>query len=783
MRLGLVRKAALVLAVVLASGGCAGRWSYRQGIEAGRKADWDLAVARLTRALQEQPDNIDYKMALENAKIQASRAHHHNAQKHLAANNLEAALEELDVAAKFDPSNQAFALDRKLTREKIERLEDERRQRTKFEEMKRRADASRAPVTTLSPRSPIPISLHMPDASLQKVFDTLAQLAGVNILFDELFRDKQVNVKLVDVTFQEALDQLTFVNGFFYKVLDANTIIIAPENPQKRRRYEENLMRTFYLQNADPNELLNNVRQMLTATGAPPRMVASPALRTITVMGNADEIALAARIVDALDKPIGEVLVEVEILDVNKTKAKDYGISLANHSASVTLSPFNNDAKDPVSLRAHLLSSFNLSDFVVNIPSTILVNFLQKENTSRILASPRLRAAEGKQTILRIGTEVPIPITSFIAQTGGVNNIGAPATSIQYRNVGINMELTPRVNAEGEVTFDPLAAEFSLIGGDRNVGGTLAPTFLTRNVRGTLRVKDGETALIGGLIQSTETEQFAGFIGIQNVPILNRLLTNHTPSHDESEILISITPHVVRGPKLSDEDMKSLYTGTKEIVKVPGSRPPLFGPIEEPTETPTPAPPVAPTTPPVGVAPPPPVVPVDPNATPVPGGGAPVPGGMAATGLTPLTPAAEGVSEEPSVTVIFSPPETPIKLGETASVSVVVIKVRDLVSVELGVSYDPASVSAESVDPGSLLTLDGAAVSSERNLEPGRIRGRFARTTPTSAGGSTGAVVSMTFKGLKPGPSTITIDSLSLITPRGRERVTLPGPGRVVVLP
>ena len=798
MRVGGRRAMAVVLAMALAGSGCAGRWAYRQGRAEARKGNWDMAVARLNKALQHDPDNIDYKLALDNARIQASRSHHHEALKLLARNDLDAAADRLQIAANYDPANQAYAADLKLTRDKIRRREDERRQRGEFDERMRRAAAQRPPVPTLSPRSPVPISINMPDASLQKIFETLAQLAGVNILFDEAFRDKQTSARLVDVTFQEALDQLTFVNKKFYKVLDQNTIIIAEDNPQMRRRYDESLVQTFYIQNAEPNELTNTLRMMMQRGGTPPQIAPSTGqgLRVITIAGNADEVALAAKLIQALDKPLGEVLVEIEILDVKRSNLKHYGIELANYDGAVTFDPHGSGGN----IRAHLLSSLNLADFVVKIPNQLLYRFLQTDSTARILASPRLRGAEGKQTTLRIGTQVPIPVTTFTATQPGANF--APATSFQYRNVGINMELTPRVNAEGEVTFDPIAAEFSLIGQDRDVGGGLkVPEFLTREMKGTLRIRDGETALIGGLIQTEEREAFAGIIGLQSVPILNKVFTSPRKEKIDGEILISVTPHVVRGPKLSDDDLRSFYAGTKETVKVPSARPPLFGtpePVPSPAAGDEVAPTPAPTTPPVGVSPPEPPVseeqaeaaaggPMVP-ATPAPPEPAPASATPPAAGAAPPmpggAPSPEPPAEEPNIMVIFSPPEVAIKLGDPPSMmSIIVLRVKELASVEAVVTFDASALEPQDPEPGTLLTLDGKTVSAEKTVDAGRVHMRFSRSEPTAKTPSSGAVAVMRFKGLKPGPTTVTIESLSLITPRGRERVTLPGPGRVVVLP
>jgi type II secretory pathway component GspD/PulD (secretin) len=180
---------------------------------------------------------------------------------------------------------------------------------------------------------------------------------------------------------------------------------------------------------------------------------------------------VAERLVELHDKARGEVLVELEILEVNRNKLKNYGIELSNYTAQATFSPTGQAGElggGFTNVRAQVLSSLNVSDFVLSIPSTVLVRFLQNEDTTRILANPRLRAAEGKKTSLRIGTEVPIPVTTFTATQAGTSTF-APATSFNYKNVGVNLEITPKVNPNGDISLE-MDAEFSTIGADRNVG-------------------------------------------------------------------------------------------------------------------------------------------------------------------------------------------------------------------------------------------------------------------------------------------------------------------------
>ena len=766
------RRTLLAVSVValVATSGCAARWAYRQAEDAVARGEWDLAVARYTKALEKDKKNIGYKIALENARIQASRFHYDKAREHLAASDLVKAAEELEIASNYDPANRSAADDLKLVRDRIMKRDDEQRERAAFEQTKARAQAvARVPLPVLSPRSPVPITMKFEDASLQKILESLGRIAGVNVLFDEGFRDKKATVNLSGISFQEALDRITFVNRLFYKVLDQNTIIVVPESRQKRTSYDELLLRTFYIQNAEINDTVNLVKTLAKVQ----TVAGNPALNAISVLGTLDQLAIAERIIDANDKARGEVLVEVRILEINRNNLKRWGIDLSNYTASATLSPTG--AADEVTagllnIRAHLLSSLNQADWVVSIPSTVFARFLQTDSNVRILASPRLRAAEGKKAELKIGTEVPIPVTSYtVGTSGGANQGYLPATSFQYRNVGVNLTLEPRVAASGDITLQ-MTAEFSLLGDDRNVGSEgnpiNVPTFLTRNVISTLRLRDGETGLIGGLLQGRDARSFSGAIGINNIPVLGKLFGNNQRSVDETEVLISITPRIVRAPKVTEDDMVPLRVGTQEVPRVEGVRPPLFG-TEPAPAAPEAVPPQAP-----GDA-----VPAGqrPLAAPAPSTTAPLPG----AGLEGIAPSGAAADTRPTG-AILSPPEVVLQVGQNGAVAVVVVGGRDLTGVELTVAWDATLAEVTDVAAGSLLSLDGVPVAAERAIEVGRARVKFSRATGVTG---SGAVAALTLRGLKPGSGSLLVESLVLVHSGGSERPAPPAPGRLVVAP
>jgi general secretion pathway protein D len=747
------------LALASLSLGCGAHRAHRSGQKLSERGDWDMAVARFTKALNASPRNIKYKISLENAKIQASRMHTDKARKHLQTGSLEKAMEEYGIAAGYDPSNKAATDDMAVLKARIDQLAADKRQARELSE-RRPADAT-LPVPLLSPRSPVLIRLST-TASVEKVYQTLGTLAGVNVVFDPDMqgKDRTITANLTGVTFQEALNQIGLVNKKAYRVLDQNTILIFDDsNVQTRQRWDDQVMRTFYLENVEVKDLEAAIRLVLGQTA---KVTKNEAINSLTIVATLDEMALADRFVRSNDKPKGEILVEVEILEINRTKAKEYGLQLSNYQAGVELQPTGVAGEVSgglTSLRAHLLSSLNASDWVVQIPSALFSKFLHDESIVKILSSPKVRAFEGKKATFNVGTDVPIP--QFYPGYGGSSTTGGGttggfgfggSTSAQYKTVGVNLEIDKaKVTATDEITME-FKAEFSLIGEDKVFGTgdnqVNYPQFLTRKLENTLRLTDGVTAVIGGLLQGRDARTLKGLLGIESIPLLNKVLGGQTRRDEEIEILISLTPHILRAPNILAEDVEPLYLGLRNNLKIPGVRP-LFG--REPEAEAAPAPALSPA--------------VAPTPSPTP---APQPESPAA--VAPLASRAA-----------WDRTEVRMKQGEVQRVAVNLFGARSLQEVSISVRSDTPGIEFVEIGAGQLLSVDGASVLTERQMEGTRASAQFKRATPLSGG--TGTVAFVAFRATRQGEATIFVEALSLRSGEVLSQVPLAGAVRVTVEP
>ena len=527
--------ASCLLAVTLALvvSGCAAGRAFRQGESAASAGDWDTAVAFYTRALQENPDRVDYKIALERAMLNASRAHLARAQEFEARDELSAALLEYREGSELDPTNrQAAAKVADLERVIRDRIEAER-PRPAIEEMREQARLATAP-PLLNPASRELLQMQFVDANLEDIIDFIGDSTGINVTYDQQFQDQQYSVRLAGVTIEDALNQILSANQSFYKVLNERTIIVIPDTPQKRAQYEEQVIRTFFVSHGDVSELSQLISTIIRVPQAVQPMVAvNETNNSITVRATAAVAGVIERILAANDKPLAEIVVDVEILEVNRERVKQFGLNLTQYALGGIFSPEvpppnESTAPDgvtsppPFNLNT-LTRGVSTADFFLAVPAAF-VRFLEDDTQTRFIARPQLRGQEGQQRTLNLGEEIPVPTTAFTPIAGGGAAVN-PLTSFNYRPVGVILEMTPRVTYEDEIILE-LEIENSTLGPSILVAGTSLPTFGSRRVVTRLRLRDGETNLLAGLFREQERKTLRGFPGLLRIPILRSLFAS-----------------------------------------------------------------------------------------------------------------------------------------------------------------------------------------------------------------------------------------------------------------
>lgn len=547
-----------LLAALLVAG-CAGNSAFRNAELALKNKNWDVAVAEYSRAMAQDPNNPEVKLKLGMAKVLAARSHYEEAKRMEDQNKLQQAIMELEVAVDLDPENQSAS-------DELERL----KKRVEHPEMMEvRKEERKYPLTELpsvalqpefSPKTNAPIELKFKDTSLKEVITTLGKIADVNILFDNDFKDLPVTFDFNNTTFLQALDTVLSSSHNFYKVIGRNTIIIAPDTPAKRGEYEETVSRTFYLSSAEVEEVARTLRNVLGI-----QMIATNVrLNTVTVKDRITRVLAAEKLVQQIDKPKPEIVVDVEILEVSRTRFQEYGIQISSPNAQgISTTIFTKP--DTLSLDpGPIVSRSNW--FISNFPQATL-KLLKQSSDSKVLASLPLRSVTGETGRVRFGRQVPVPQTTFAPiATGGVNQ--QPITSFIYRDVGINIDVTPRVHRDGDITMELIIESSSIAG----TGFGNLPEFSTSRVEKTLRLREGETSIVAGLVRDEEQKTQNGLPFLSRIPGLGHLFSDNTTSIKESDVVIALSPHIIRDLKVTPEDEKMLWLGIEEQQQSSGYR-------------------------------------------------------------------------------------------------------------------------------------------------------------------------------------------------------------------
>ncbi len=827
---------AIVLAMCVS--GCAAGHAYRQGQEASRVGDWDSAVTHYTKAVQENPEKAEYKIALERAVQNASREHLSRAHELEGRDQLDAALLEYKRAVELDPSNRLAAAKsielEKTVRDRIEAT------RPKPPIQGLREEARRASTPLLNPTAPMPVVTFGPNASVKDILNFIGTSTGINVTYDATFQDKGYTVRLEDVTLEQALQQITTANQLFYKVLNPKTIIIVPDNAQKHAQYDDLVVRVFYISHADVAEISQIINTIMRIPTMPvqPTVLQNKTANTLTVRATAPVMDVIERIIKANDKPRAEVIVDVQILEVNRKRTKDLGLNLSAYALGLTFSPevappntsntLPSAPAQPPPFNLNTISQgISTADFYLSVP-TLLVKFLETDSRTKVIAKPQLRGAEGTKLTLNLGDQIPVVSTVFgAAAPGGIAT--TPQSSFNYKDVGVNLEMTPRVTYEGEIVLDGFTVESSALGPSISVAGQDVPSFSSRRVGTKLRLREGESTLLAGLLRDDQRKILTGFPGITKTPILRALFGSTSEEINQSDIVMLLTPHIVRTHELTVEDLSSIYIGTQQNVGL-GGPPPLIAPqpLAEnapsgavPTGTPAAAgtqpgpvagvprstaspeggvpptnfPPPPGTSPvptfvtPLPGGPPPPVTQPPPSAAPgaAPGGAAPpttAPSGAAATsvpGAAPATPARDitttppapvGTSTPPAATtaqVIVTPPGTEFRVaGGPYTVPVSINNVSRVSVMTLTVTYNPNVLRVRAAQDGMFMRQGGVSTTFTPRIDAatGRVDIAITRTADLAGASGTGLLAVLAVDAIGPGGSVIQVSGVAS-TPEG----------------
>jgi general secretion pathway protein D len=815
------RIAGVIVVVVFAAttAGCAAGRAFRRGEEAARAGDWDAAVTHFTRAVQENPDSPEYKIALERAMQSSAQEHISRARQLEAKDQLDAALLEYRKAVEMDATNRLAAsraseLER-IIRDKIEAT----RPAPRIEALRQQA-ARQGPPPLLGLREVLP-RLSFNQSSVRDILTTIGSAAGITVTYDSQYQDKAYSTTLEDVTVEQALQQIMTANQLFYKVLNPKTILVINDLPNKRQQYDDMVVKVFYVSHVGAQELAQMVNTIMRVPQmpVPPVIMAHPdkTVNTITVRGTAQVVDIIGKIIQSNDKPRAEVVIDVQILEVNRNRAKAYGFNLNNYAIGLIFSPevAPPNTSTPPAVAPPSPPPFNLNtisqgvstaDFYLTVP-TALIRFLETDSRTKTIAKPQLRGAEGTKLTLNLGDDIPVLQTVFgAAAAGGFASI--PQSSYTYRPIGVIVEVLPRVTYDGEIVLE-LVVENSTLGAPIDVGGQSAPTFGTRKVTTKLRLREGESNLLAGLLRERDRKDLRGFPGLLHLPVFKQLLSDNDQQIEQTDIVMLLTPHIVRTHELTAQDLAPIYIGTQTNIGI-GGPPPLIAPAPD---VPAPPPSVGPTqvipttpgvtpggvgrpmTPPPGTSPvPTPVAPLPPELVPpvaTPPAGTTTPPGAAPPTTPPVTtepaptaqppaapprdttvpaapPAAAPTATTPTQVIVTVPGTTFQVAGGPYTVPISINNAQRVSTMTLTITFNPNVLRVRNVQDGTFMRQGGVETSFTPRIDvaSGRVDIAIVRMGDKTGATGTGLLGALIVDAVGPGSSNIQATGVAS-TPEG----------------
>ncbi|NYF89486.1 cohesin domain-containing protein [Tunturiibacter empetritectus] len=758
----------------------AAKWDKR-GQDAEARQDFDAAYEDYHNAVLKKPKDLRFLEHFQKMRYQAAVAHVDRGRVLRQNGDIQGAMAQFNRALQIDSGNQAAEQEiNQIQRE--QQVERDNTPQAK-EQMSRQNETlstlgSIAGPVELKPVSNDPITLHMVE-DVKVIYEAIGKAAGLNVLFDPDYSSKRIPVDLTNVTLSDALRIVGTISGTFYKAITPNTIFVATNSRTKRTDLDEQAVQTFYLTNAsqqnDANEVVIAIRNLLDPSV---KIYLVPSQNAIVMRATPDQLLLAQKLLNDLDRARPEVVVDVAVLEVNKNVEHNLGITLPQ---SITLTPQANPNTTSSSSSSssgtgtgtgtgttsnftlNTLAHLNANNFAVGITGGTL-NALLTDADTRVLQNPSIRATDGQRATMKIGEKIPVATGSYNAGVStGVASIGVQ-TQFTYLDIGVNIDMTPTVHYDREVTLKMKIEVLSQVT-TVNISGVNEPVIGQRTSEQVITLKDGEPSLLAGIITKNDALNIAGTPGIGELPFFKYFFTSRDKINDKQEIVFIIIPHIVRESVLTRANVRPIDTGTGQSIELrrdasanDSDSEPIY-----PNKPHTPASPTsaanaastmvqqlsqqaAPVAPPANYVPGAQTPATQPPATP-----------QAATQTpavqTPATPTVGG----PPVSFTVVPPDSNQPVGSTFQVAVMLGNGRDVFSVPLQLQFNPALLQLVNVDAGDFLGKDGQAVSLVHREDNGLVAISSIRPPNTAGVSGTGSLCTLTFKAIAPGDSTLSL--------------------------
>jgi general secretion pathway protein D len=717
----------LTVVAVLFAGCSKGNQQFKAGTKAESLNDYDTALDNYNKALRADPTNTEFKLKAARARFEAAQWHVDQGRRLRAQSNLELALAEFRKAMMIDPSSAVAAQEVQATMDLLAAKQGTTQNQNNDppspagEEPKLMAGP---PV--LEPLSRAPINMKATNDA-KAVFDAVSKLAGLTVIFDPDFTSRRISVELTNVTLEQALNIVALQSKAFWHPVTSNIIFVAPDQAQKRKDYEEQIVKTFYLHNTvlpqELTEIITSIRQLLDLR----RVQQINAQNAIVIRDTPDRVLLAQKIIEDIDKAKPEVVVQVAVMQARRDRMMNLGIQPGN-SAALTFTPPtpSSSTTAATTLALNQLQHLTTGDYSITLPGA-QANFLMTDSSTHIIDNPEIRVVDGQTAKLRVGDRVPVATGSFQAGVGvGGGTAGGLVnplvnTQFQYLDVGVNVDVTPRIHPDHEISLK-VNVVVSSVTGTASIGGISQPIISQRSIEHDVRLKDGEVNVLGGLIERTDVNTINGLPGLSKLPFFRYFFSSDNVDHQENEVLIVLIPHIVRLPTMTAENLRSISSGTDANPEVRLESVVMSPPVPKAEAIP------APGQPPAAAAPP-----------------APAPATQ--------NPAAQ------NPTLRFDPGAVALKPGEMTTIGVSVQNVQDLYSIPMLLQFNPAIISVEDVRQGGFLSggTQDIAIVERVDKERGQAIISATRMPNTPGVSGSGTLVGVVVRGVAPGNSQLSI--------------------------